>query len=124
VQQLLLEGLLIGVSGGLVGILLAPAAIRVLVHRMGDAFVSSLDARLLLFNFGIAIGVSIFFQPCACAADVEIGPDADTADAEHDGLQRNAWLPAPRGGNADRTEPATAGGRGIVRADDAAASLI
>jgi predicted permease len=62
VQQLLLEGLLIGIGGGLVGILLAPAAIRVLVHRMGAAFVSSLDARLLLFNFAIAIGVSIFFS--------------------------------------------------------------
>jgi predicted permease len=62
VQQLLLEGLLIGIGGGLVGILLAPAAIRVLVHRMGSAFVSSLDARLLLFNFAIAIGVSIFFS--------------------------------------------------------------
>jgi predicted permease len=67
VQQLLLEGLLIGVGGGLVGILLAPAAIRVLVQRMAaedgmGAFVSSMDARLLLFNFAIAIAVSVFFS--------------------------------------------------------------
>jgi predicted permease len=67
VQQLLLEGLLIGVGGGVAGILLAPLAIRVLVHRMsGDdgmgAFVYSMDVRLLLFNFAIAIAVSIFFS--------------------------------------------------------------
>jgi predicted permease len=62
VQQLLLEGLLIGVGGGLVGILLAPAAIRILAQRLGDAFTYSMDARLLLFNFAIAITVSVFFS--------------------------------------------------------------
>jgi predicted permease len=62
VQQLLLEGLLIGVGGGLVGIMLAPAAIRVLAQRMGEAFTYSMDARLLLFNFAIAICVSVFFS--------------------------------------------------------------
>ena len=66
-QQLLLEGLLIGVGGGLVGMLLAPTAIRVLVQRMGadnwmGPFTASMDMRLLLFNFAIAIGVSIFFS--------------------------------------------------------------
>ena len=62
VQQLLLEGLLIGIGGGLAGLLLAPTAIRILAHRMGDAFLPSMDSRLLLFNFAIALAVSVFFS--------------------------------------------------------------
>jgi len=62
VQQLLLEGVLIGVGGGAVGLLLAPMAMRVLAQRMGDAFVSTMDARLLAFNFAVAIAVSIVFS--------------------------------------------------------------
>jgi predicted permease len=62
VQQLLLEGVLIGVGGGAVGLLLAPVALRALAHRMGDAFVSSMDVRLLVFNFAVAIAVSIVFS--------------------------------------------------------------
>ncbi len=66
-QQPLLEGLLIGIGGGLAGMLLAPFAIRVLVRRLSEAdgsgpFVPSMDARLLLFNFAIAIAVSVFFS--------------------------------------------------------------
>ncbi len=67
VQQLLLEGLLIGIGGGLIGMLLAPIAIRVLVSRLSETdgsgpFTPSMDARLLLFNFLIAIAVSVFFS--------------------------------------------------------------
>ncbi|MBS1822536.1 MAG: ABC transporter permease [Acidobacteria bacterium] len=65
VQQLLLEGLLIGIGGGAVGLTLAPTAIRLLTKRLGDSggpFGSSLDARLLAFNFAVAILVSIVFS--------------------------------------------------------------
>jgi putative ABC transport system permease protein len=66
VQQLLLEGLLIGVAGGAAGLMIAPACMRVLVHRMETdgptAFQTTLDARLLAFNFAVAIGVSVLFS--------------------------------------------------------------
>ena len=67
VQQLLLEGLLIGVAGGAAGMLLAPVAIRTLVHQLtGDQaygdFDSTIDLRLLAFNFAIALAVSVVFS--------------------------------------------------------------
>jgi putative ABC transport system permease protein len=66
VQQLLLEGALIGIAGGAVGLLIAPASIRMLVQQLGSdgssAFSTSLDARLLAFNFAIALAVSVLFS--------------------------------------------------------------
>jgi putative ABC transport system permease protein len=67
VQQLLLEGLLIGVAGGIAGLVLAPFAIRELVQRItasdGNAdFSTGIDFRLLLFGFSVALGVSLFFS--------------------------------------------------------------
>jgi predicted permease len=65
VQQLLLEGVLIGIGGGVIGLMLAPTAIGVLTRRFGgtaNPFSTSLDMRLLIFNFAIAIAVSIFFS--------------------------------------------------------------
>jgi putative ABC transport system permease protein len=66
VQQLLLEGLLIGIAGGVAGLLIAPVCIRVLVHRLDSdastAFSTTLDARLLAFNFAIALAVSVLFS--------------------------------------------------------------
>ncbi len=66
VQQLLLEGLLIGIAGGAAGLLIAPICIRILVHRMdtgtSTAFSTTLDARLLAFNFAIAMTVSVLFS--------------------------------------------------------------
>ncbi len=67
VRQLLLEGSLIGIAGGAIGALFAPAAIQMLVRELdGDkpygAFTTSVDTRLLLFNFAIALGVSILFS--------------------------------------------------------------
>jgi len=67
VQQLLLEGLLIGIGGGIAGMLLAPVAIRALVHRLTSddgsvAFSSSIDARILFFNFAVALAVSMLFS--------------------------------------------------------------
>lgn len=64
-QQLLSEGLLIGIGGGAMGLMLAPVAIGVLTRRFSGAqnlFSTSLDTRLLVFNFAIAIVVSIFFS--------------------------------------------------------------
>ena len=66
-QQLLLEGLLIGAAGGFAGILLAPAVTRALVHQLaGDesyvAFSAAIDARVLVFNFAIALAVSVLFS--------------------------------------------------------------
>ena len=67
VAQLLLEGLVIGVMGGALGLAIAPVALRVLVARLTDdggssAFSSALDARVLLFNFVAAIVVSVLFS--------------------------------------------------------------
>jgi putative ABC transport system permease protein len=66
VQQLLLEGVLIGIAGGAAGLLIAPVCIRVLVHRLDPdtalAFSTALDARLLVFNFAIALAVSVLFS--------------------------------------------------------------
>ena len=66
VQQLLLEGVLIGIAGGVAGLLIAPICIRVLVHRMdadtAAAFSTTLDARLLAFNFAVALAVSVVFS--------------------------------------------------------------
>jgi predicted permease len=66
-QQLLLEGLLIGVAGGIAGMAIAPLAIRTLVHQLtGDRaygdFTSTIDLRLLAFNFAIALAVSVVFS--------------------------------------------------------------
>ena len=66
VQQLLLEGLLIGIAGGAAGLLIAPICIRVLVNRLDAdtamAFQTTLDGRLLAFNFAIAMLVSVLFS--------------------------------------------------------------
>ena len=65
--QLLLEGLLIGLAGGTVGLLLAPLALRVLVNRLSSPdsvspWSALVDLRVLAFNFAIAIAVSLFFS--------------------------------------------------------------
>jgi len=67
VQQLVLEGLLIGIGGGAAGMSLAPTALRAIVHQLnGDqaygAFSTAIDLRLLLFNFAIALAVSLLFS--------------------------------------------------------------
>ena len=67
VQQLLLEGLLIGIAGGAAGMLLAGVAIRALLRHLtgedGSAdFTGAMDTRLLLFNFAVALIVSVIFS--------------------------------------------------------------
>jgi putative ABC transport system permease protein len=52
--------------GGAAGLLIAPVCIRALVERLGSdgstAYSTTLDARLLAFNFAIALGISILFS--------------------------------------------------------------
>jgi predicted permease len=66
-QQLWMEGLMIGLGGGIAGIAFAAVAMRTLVHRLasddGTAdFTNTMDVRLLVFNFAVAVAVSILFS--------------------------------------------------------------
>jgi putative ABC transport system permease protein len=68
VQQLLVEGLLLGLTGGAVGIFLAPPISAVLINMiwgktgMELPFSSHVDIRILLFNFVLAVAASLFFS--------------------------------------------------------------
>jgi putative ABC transport system permease protein len=68
VRQLLVEGVPLGLLGGSLGLLLAPAVSSVLIRRaVGESatdlpFSSSVDTRILLFNFGLALVVSVLFS--------------------------------------------------------------
>ncbi len=66
-QQLLMEGALIGLLGGAAGLLLAPAAMRLLVRQIAGtdgttAFQATLDAPLFVFGLAVALGVSLLFS--------------------------------------------------------------
>ena len=66
VRQLLIEGLVLGVLGGVAGLLMVPATTHFLVSRMTSGegqppFSTSIDGRILAFNFAVAIGVSLLF---------------------------------------------------------------
>jgi len=66
VRQLLIEGVVLGVLGGTAGLMLVPAATHFLVSRMTNGegqppFSTSIDGRILAFNFVVAIGVSLLF---------------------------------------------------------------
>ncbi len=64
-RQLLVEGLLLGTLGGVVGVIVAPLATRALVRAVvvGDIshfpFSTGVDLRILLFNFAIAFAASV-----------------------------------------------------------------
>jgi putative ABC transport system permease protein len=68
IQQLLAEGLLLGIAGGLVGIVLAPQISKVLIRTIWSSDAakvtlnSHLDLRILTFNFGLALFVSVLFS--------------------------------------------------------------
>lgn len=64
-RQLLAEGLLLSLSGGVLGILLAAAGIRLLA-RLGSGQIprlweTSVDARLLLFALAISVATGVLF---------------------------------------------------------------
>lgn len=67
-RQLLVEGLLLGLTGGLLGVLIAPQVSGVLTRELagstpGDLpFSSQIDVRILLFNFGLSVAVSLIFS--------------------------------------------------------------
>jgi len=68
VQQLLVEGLLLGLVGGAMGVTLAPQITGLLMREMLNPgttdlpFSSSLDLRILAFNFALAVAVSLLFS--------------------------------------------------------------
>src|SRR6202167_5847583 len=68
IQQLLVEGLLLGIAGGLLGMLLAPRVSAVLITMIwgggtGDLpFSAKPDLRIMLFNCGLALLASLLFS--------------------------------------------------------------
>jgi len=65
-RQLVIEGLLLGILGAAAGLFLVPAVTHFLVSRMTSGegqppFSTSIDGRVLAFNFAVAIGVSLLF---------------------------------------------------------------
>jgi len=68
IQQLLTEGLLLGLAGGAIGLSLAPSIATVLIHaiwgvgRNQFAFSPHPDLRVLAFNFGLALFMSVVFS--------------------------------------------------------------
>jgi putative ABC transport system permease protein len=70
IQQLLAEGMLLGLAGGVGGIVLAPQVSPLLMRTLWArptggvrlAFSSAPDLRVLAFNFGVAVLVSLLFS--------------------------------------------------------------
>jgi putative ABC transport system permease protein len=67
-RQLLVEGLLLGLAGGCVGVLLAPSVSELLLHKLSSdpqtsmAFTAHPDLRIFAFNFGLSLAVSVLFS--------------------------------------------------------------
>lgn len=66
VQQLLVEGLVLGLAGGALGMVLAPPIARLLIGTIGEVDHLTLlvnpDVRILAFNWGLTLFVSVLFS--------------------------------------------------------------
>jgi putative ABC transport system permease protein len=68
IQQLLVEGLLLGLAGGVLGVLLAPRISSVLINLIWGSSGMELpvspqvDLRILVFNFALAVSASLLFS--------------------------------------------------------------
>jgi len=68
IQQLLVEGLLLGLAGGVLGVVLAPQISAVLIKMIWGGsgmelpFSSQIDLRILSFNFALALSASLLFS--------------------------------------------------------------
>jgi predicted permease len=68
VQQLLIEGLVLGLGGGIVGIAIAPEITQMLLKKIWTdssgqiPFSAAPDSRILIFNFAVAVTVGLLFS--------------------------------------------------------------
>src|ERR1700679_1711298 len=121
IQQLLVEGLLLGIAGGLLGMLLAPRVSAVLITMIwgggtGDLpFSAKPDLRIMLFKLRAGVAGEFAFQSGAGVAVLAARPGAGAETARDDGAEQSAALSADFGGGADWVEPDAAGGRRAVR---------
>jgi putative ABC transport system permease protein len=66
-RQLLIEGLLLGTLGGGLGLLIAPMAASILMHRISDSsnevlFSAAPGGVVLWFNIALSLGISLLFS--------------------------------------------------------------
>ena len=110
VQQLLVDGLLLGVVGGAFGLLLAQPVAELLIHRIqglnpGDApYSSQIDLRLLLVTLAITVVTSILFSlvPALQFWRPNLMPCAQAANGHE--LRWRAVAAAALSGSADRAQ--------------------
>jgi putative ABC transport system permease protein len=68
VQQLVIEGLVLGVGGGILGLAIAPSVTQLLLRKIWSdssgqiPFSSSPDVRVLTFNFAVSVAVGLLFS--------------------------------------------------------------
>jgi predicted permease len=68
VQQLVIEGLVLGVGGGLLGLAIAPEIDQLLLRKIFTSssgqfpFSAALDARVLIFNFAVSVAIGLLFS--------------------------------------------------------------